>query len=255
MEQIKELIWNSNFIYFVSSVTLGGLIGWMIASHFAVPRLRVSKWTQLKKTKETGFGNTRDFMPAKEEELIEHPIFGHLVLRQDGTWIDSKNKLMWIRGAWGTDWNGRDFIGEPLALNWFDATYYFGHGATACSDLTGTISPKDLLGSQSLEQFKKGKATVLFAGHTDWRLPTAYELNTLGFINKIDRDYEYSGAQKPRDLRERLFPNLMKNTGYHLWSATMSHSGRAWASDGSWPPGDARPNLKKYVVFVRSYSD
>lgn len=254
MEQIKELISTSNFIYFVLSVTLGGLIGWMIASHFAVPRLRVSKWRQLKKTKETGFGNSRDYVQGTGEELIEHPNFGHLVLRQDGTWIDSKNKLMWIRGAWGTDWNGREFIGGPIAINWYDAIHYFGQGTTACSDITGTISSKDLLGSQSLEQYIKGKATVLFSDYTDWRLPTAYELNTLGFINKNDRDYEYSGAEKSRELRERLFPNLKNNTGYHLWSATMAHSGRAWASDGSWPPGDAKPNLKKYVVFVRSYT-
>lgn len=68
-----------------------------------------------------------------------------------------------------------------------------------------------------MEKYKKGKATVLFAGYTDWRLPTAYELNTLGFINKIDGDYEYSYAKKSWDLRERLFPNLKKNTAYQLW--------------------------------------
>lgn len=142
MEQINELISNSDFKYFVSSVVLGGLIGWMIASHFAVPRLRVSKWRQLKKTKETGLGNSRDYMQGTGKELIEHPYFGHLVLRQDGKWIDNKNKLMWIRGARGTDWNGKVFIGGPIALNWYDAIYYFGQGATACSALTEQLAPK-----------------------------------------------------------------------------------------------------------------
>lgn len=252
MEQVLEIISSRDFIFFAVGIGISGLIGWYISSHFSTPRIRESKLKQLKKIKQTDFGQNREYMQAEEDEFLEDPFFGQFIIQPNGVMIDTKNELMWIRAPWGMNWNGREFVGEPVRLDWYEASHYFGKGAAAGHNPTGTISEKDLTTSNLMDHYQRGKASVLFANYDDWRMPTAYELNSLSFVVKEEEGYRSFSSDKAVALRERLFPNLKNLSQNLLWSANLAHSGCAWAVDGNWPPGDVKLDTKYFVLFVRS---
>jgi len=79
---------------------------------------------------------------------------------QDGTVTDLHTGLQWKRCSEGQTWNGSTCTGEPNKYTWKSATYL----------------PR------------------LFADHSDWRLPTIEELNTLVYCsNGKQRKFKWSG--------------------------------------------------------------
>lgn len=68
-----------------------------------------------------------------------------------GTVVDRQTGLRWMRCALGQHWNGTDCTGVPLASGWAEG---FDH-ATGLNRRGG------------------------YAGHTDWRVPTLSELESL----------------------------------------------------------------------------
>jgi|GEM_PF-4656839 len=251
MEQIWKIVISENFVYFGLGILISAFIAWYISSHFSMPRIRESKLKQLKSIKQTDFGQTREYFESGKDEIIDDPNFGKILIQPNGTFIDSKNGLMWIRAPWGMNWNGKEFVGSPIPLDWYEASLYFGKGASAGEDPTGSISAKDLMTASSLDSYQRGKTTVFFANQDDWRLPTAYELNCISFKTEKG-DYAVSSREKPEELREKLFPGVKELTKNRFWSANQAHSGCSWGIDGNWPPGDIKPDLNGYVLFVRS---
>jgi len=71
---------------------------------------------------------------------------GHYIASDDGTVLDTKTGLMWMRCALGQSWDGKACVGKASTMNW----------KTACK--------------------QKGDG---FAGYNDWRIPTIDELRTL----------------------------------------------------------------------------
>lgn len=118
----------------------------------------------------------------------------------NGTVIDKRTGLQWMRCSVGQSWNGSTCEGEPNKYNWEDAN----------------------------------KQTSDFAGHHDWRLPNRFELETLIFcssgkdkgrdnsdpyyfewLNECDGDF-----QKPA-IMPNVFPNFLNGEEYPwLWSSS-----------------------------------
>jgi hypothetical protein len=153
---------------------------------------------------------------------------------------------MWVQAPWGMTWDGKEFIGEPVKLDWRTATSLFGRGISVPA-LTSNLYTKKMDNSDFLSGYSKGTCTVSFAGKTDWRLPTAKEIDAIGFYDE-DLGYgsklNFGTAEKSDELRERFFPNLQKLTGNWLWSANNQGGDIAWSIDGNWGPGDNKIHVE-----------
>lgn len=181
---------------------------------------------------------------------------GTFIRHNDGTFTDMTNKIMWIQAYWGLSYNGKSFIGEGIKLSWHDATKLFGYG--------GTIPHpaglrKEHIVTFGSSEYEPGICQVSFGGHSDWRLPTAAEILTLGFCvtNSHWGSYpgKYVGYHHPADtkaqqLREMLFPDC-PGANYGAWSAN-DNGYYAWLSDGHETLGDYKKEQKFAVLFVRS---
>jgi hypothetical protein len=175
-----------------------------------------SKLAVAQKTHRTDFGNYEDTGTKFEDTKVETPL-GTFVCHNNGTFTDITNRLMWIQAPWGMNWGGGSmFRGAPIKLVWSGATKLFGGGETIPSP-TATLSKEGVAAYILGHDYKRGKCTVTFAGHSDWRLPTAKELLTIG-------DY-------PQELREKLFPNILELTEStnDFWSANDQTPDEAWA--------------------------
>jgi len=252
LDSFLEFITSEDFKY-IAAIVIGGLISWYISKHFFFKRAP-TKLSLAKRQKTTNYGDYRNLALENEEIVINHEIFGTWVTKSDGTVTDRNNRLMWIRAPWGTTWDGTHFVGEPIKMSWYDATHLFGKG----SYIKGTgasLKPKQIENTANTKKYTKGTCTASFAGHSNWRLPSAFELNTLGFYTseKVSEAYSRSSLEAPTLLREQLFPGLGKaSENYFLWSADEAGSACAWAADGSWPLGDFRYKAKFFVLLVRS---
>lgn len=76
-------------------------------------------------------------------------------LMASGQWRDPATNLIWMRCNIGQQWNGKTCVGDAKSMTGFEA--------------------KDFE-----KALKHGNG---FAGHTDWRLPTPYELSELRFCS------------------------------------------------------------------------
>ena len=226
---------------------------WFAAHYYANSSLDV-KVRQARRYRRTGFGEVSN--PSGQETVIERidtPI-GTFTINGDGTVTDRKNQLMWIQARWGLTWDGEKFTGEVVKLNWWDATELFGKGIQLGPPV-GRLFEDHLMQSRIENGYQKGKCITTFAGYSDWHLPTAYEIDTLGFYDPSGKleDYEFPGSKLPKTLRKRLFPNLAEANGkYWLWCANEQDVGMAWAIDGTFPPGDFAAKSQYHVLFVRS---
>lgn len=252
MEEVINLIFSEGFIYLLISIIISGIIGWYIASHFSTPKVKVSKMEQLKKHKETTFVKTKEYSQIENDIIIDNEKFGKFIINPNGTFIDEKNKLMWIQAPWGMDWNGKFFQGNSIPINWIDATTYFGKGAPGYSKATGVISSQDLNNSKDLNHYKKGKCKIMYNSYEDWRLPTAYELDTIAFFDKSEEYWKFQDRSEANALRKELFPNIDNILKRKIWSATQAADACAWASSGNWTLIDEKWNLELEVLFVRN---
>ena len=231
----------------------GGLISWWIAHRYAVAPLDM-KLRQAKRYKQTDFGNAAPTRAAKPTPKTVETSVWRFTDNGNGTVTDLTHKLMWIQAPWGTTWDGEKFLGEPVRITWRDATELFG-ASVPLAGCGASLGEQDLAQSNYRNGYRKGQCAVLFAGETDWRLPTAFELNTLGFCQPDDPapGFERSWSPAARSLRERLFPDLVDSKGeFWIWCANNKSYSTAWAVDNSWPPGDFEMNSKLRVLFVRN---
>ena len=202
----------------------------------------------------------------KDKQLVEslETPFGKFEIFNDGTFIDFHESLQWVRAPWGMRFEKQAFTGEPIKIDWYRATKLFGIGSQLDSSSSALRGTK-LLASKEDQNFQRGDCVVNFAGHTDWRLPTGFELDRIGFYNDgfpggktvgpEFEGFEYSEAKGSDKLRETLFPNLHELTGNHLWSANAVHDLMAWSTDFRWPLTDEPKTMLKYVLVVRKIND
>jgi hypothetical protein len=102
-------------------------------------------------TVEKGTGTVVEQTAASVPETVRGMSLGRYRDLGDGTVLDPKTGLQWMRGALGQTWNGNTCMGEPKRFRWDEI---FG-------------------------QTKDFNRRVGFAGHRDWRVPTIEELKTL----------------------------------------------------------------------------
>ncbi len=109
----------------------------------------------------------------------------------DGTVIDKRTGLQWMRCALGQKWTGETCEGKPYRYTWKQAT----------------------------------KERSNFADHSDWRLPTMWELETLVYCSsgEFKPRYEYKflssckgDYQKPAIVIS-AFPAMPKYPWYWYW--------------------------------------
>lgn len=231
-------------------VLIGALISWYLAKRYSVSSLD-EKVSQAYRYKRAGFGQSTATKSDSSDRVVETPI-GEFIVSSQGFVTDVARGLMWVQAPWGMEWNGNYFTGEPLKLTWWDATSLFGKGVSLPFPV-GALNIEHLEASKIDNGFQRGKCEVSFAGFKDWRLPTAYELNTLALYESAsDQQYQVD-REAVRTLRESVFPNLAELTGgYWMWCAHEQGAGMAWATDGSWPPGDFKAATKMSVLLVRT---
>lgn len=202
-----------------------------------------SQLSLARKIRKTDFGTFEDdgrFVDTK----VETPI-GTLICHNDGTFTDVTNRLMWIQAPWGMTWGGENlFRGEPIRLNWFEATKLFGKGARI--PFPGGALPKQGVEKYLLsEKYKPGICTVTFAKYSNWRLPTAKEFLTLG-------DYSV-------DVTHEIFPKLPHFNGLNFWSANDQTTDLAWSKHQLFGElvYEKLSDTKKYdclnILFVRNF--
>ncbi len=125
------------------------------------------------KSKKTGFGFIGENPVLTTESRKRIPTLnGSLIDNCDGTVTHEESKLMAIRAPWGMVWNGSEFMGNPIGLNWRTATAMFGEGCGAPYPLYY----RDCSRLRENRKYKRGKCKISFAGFDDWRLATTDEL-------------------------------------------------------------------------------
>ena len=221
-----------------------------------------------KRTKLSDYGplSTESSALKKQSTTVSTPR-GVFVGFSDGTVVHAETGLEFIRAPWGMTWDGKRFIGDPIKIDWGDATKLFGRGKSA-SAVGSTLTGESLQKSDYENGFKNGKCSVIFAGSDDWRLPTALELDLLAMSMECDDKTNYPSYEKDRITptkwkgwnslhgtgensamaRKLLFPEW--STLLHAWSATANAGGIAWALDDHWPLGDFETRSKSFSVML-----
>lgn len=146
----------------------------------------------------------------------------------DGTVIDKRTGLQWMRCSMGQTWTGKTCAGEPKKYQW-----------QAAMDLKET-----------------------FAGHSDWRLPTVEELETLVYCNS-GRDKGLNkfwlrpcgGENRSPTIARQVFPRTAVNSedkyyltvsprtfdNSYVWVVSFDNGGDAYGPK----------SYRDYVRFVR----
>ncbi|MDM8546991.1 caspase family protein [Candidatus Venteria ishoeyi] len=142
----------------------------------------------------------------------------HYVAYANGTAVDTKTGLMWMRCVVGQRWDGATCQGAEKAMEW-----------------------------------KKAKQqTASFAEYQDWRIPTIQELRSLVYCSNGKLDYfnqgkpgleEYIAQERPNNFdwgcagspetdheNPTIVQSVFPNTPYDVWSG----SPYAADSDGAW---------------------
>ena len=134
----------------------------------------------------------------------------HYSVYHNGTVLDTKLNLLWMRCAIGQIWTGSSCSGKIKEMSWQQAMNY----------------------------------RTTFAGHSDWRLPTKKELASLIYcsneqfsyfsmgkdFNEKDEGCKGEGYINPKDhdaptIMKAVFPN----STWTYWSSTYDNNGKnAW---------------------------
>lgn len=141
----------------------------------------------------------------------------------DGTVTHTPTGLMWMRCALGQSWNGTSCSGTTSALTWANA-------------LVTTKAVND--GTSDAD----GDGASGFAGHTDWRVPNANELQSIA-------EYRcYSPS-----INESVFPNTSRSLH---WSST--HYRNITPSSSllvDFQTGGVTWNIETYAARIRLVRD
>ncbi|HDZ9234073.1 TPA: DUF1566 domain-containing protein [Vibrio cholerae] len=127
----------------------------------------------------------------------------------NGTITDSKTNLTWMRCSLGQQWTGTTCAGVAMEMNWNDAL--------------------------------KTAMSYSYAGHSDWRVPTVDELDTLVYCSKGRKpSVRSNGDEVPATNGECLGDNYQRPTinirafpntpGDYYWSSSpyALNSSNAW---------------------------
>ncbi|MDQ8191322.1 PH domain-containing protein [Roseibacillus persicicus] len=215
-----------------------------------------------KKQKVSDFGPLSQRRVPGERKRFDFPV-GTYFDNGDGTVTHEESQLTWVRAPWGMVWNGSAFEGEPILMDWSTATRLFGEGEEigfAGAELYG----EQLMKSAYSKGYKAGRCAVSFAGQSDWRLPTAAELDCMAAYlsfrdprreqlpDWVGRNWSWAGLDN-RAAMQRLFPEWSRNQ-VNLWTATGVGAGTAYGFDGRFPVGDLKCQLELGVMLVRKSS-
>jgi hypothetical protein len=140
--------------------------------------------------------------PQRDGIFKEITVFGRTYIAyNNGTALDKKTGLLWMRCLVGQTWTGSTCSGEGKRFN-------------------------------DWEEAKKQSAN--FGGYSDWRIPTIEELRTLVYCSSGQPEYFGTGArdfesceddyQRPT-IVQAVFPNTPQS---FVWSSSIHDSGKAW---------------------------
>ncbi|SEH04843.1 Uncharacterised protein [Candidatus Venteria ishoeyi] len=142
----------------------------------------------------------------------------HYVAYTNGTAVDTKTGLMWMRCVVGQRWDGATCQGEAKSMKWDEAK----------------------------------QQTASFAEYQDWRIPTIQELRSLVYCSNGKPDYfnqgkpgweEYIAPERPNNFdwgcagspgtdheNPTIVQSVFPNTPSHVWSGSPSaaFSSYAW---------------------------
>ncbi|WP_230969938.1 Lcl domain-containing protein [Nitrogeniibacter aestuarii] len=231
-------------------IVIGAAVSWWLAHRYSFAP-RTPKLRHARKHKRTDFGCSFSRREAAAVETIETPV-GRFRINGDGTMTDLTRGLMWIQAPWGMAWDGREFAGTPIRINWWHATELFGRGESIAVASAGLSRAQ--LAVAATKAPARGSCTIEFAGHDDWRLPSVGELDAIGLYDPASDDAGFvdpwrEGASL---LRARLFPNLQRlSYDFALWSANEQGPATAWAMERSATIGDHAKKTEKCVLVVR----
>ncbi len=153
------------------------------------------------------------------------------------------------------------FTGQPVKMDWHDATKLFGRGPDAPT-ISSVLKGENQEAAKREHGYTPGQATVRFAGYDDWTLPTADELDLLGAYRQNNREsgqrsvYDDWSAESTAtgsvQARLKIFPWFNDRPTPMIWSATGQSIPYAWAAGDKWPVGDfEKSRLAATVFFVR----
>ncbi|KOR29723.1 hypothetical protein TI04_07925 [Achromatium sp. WMS2] len=159
---------------------------------------------------------------SKLDEDISH---GHYLIHPNGTVTDTRNGLMWKRCAEGKTWDGKTCVGKANTMSW-DQT------------MNVIVEDRGFLGFGKKERIEQ-KSWPVFAGYSDWRMPTIEELRTLVHCSSGNQQYwNETSKEKFRCGGNYERPTIDKvvfyNTGSTwFWSASAYAFGsiNAWGLD------------------------
>ena len=174
---------------------------------------------EARKNRISNFGNTSQYsVNSAIIKDIETPS-GIFKIDGDGTVTNQDNNLMWMQAPWRMIWNGSEFSGKPILINWVEGTDLFGKGSLVKGkggDLA-RIPDEDIPKTSIRHGFEQGSCIVQHAEHSDWRLPTVEELNTLMF-NSESLDVKlglYSSVRN--EMLMSIFLEINRNgSGYEV---------------------------------------
>lgn len=194
-------------------------------------------------THRTGFGSPADHSSARSPvERLEGTAW---TINGDGTATNHDSNTMWVQGLWGQVWDGRAFTGNSVDLSWRKATKLFGRGVYAAySEKTSVSDDPDTWSETAVALgYKPGTCTVEFAGHEDWRLPTALEACQLA-IRCIGGPDSY--------VVNKLFPSrfngFISASGAERWLGLPS---TCWKGRKGMAPNDENPDIAYPILFCR----
>lgn len=129
----------------------------------------------------------------------------HYIVYDNGTVFDTKKNLLWMRCSLGELWEDSTCWNVPERFTWNEAI----------------------------------KQTTTFAKHSDWRLPTIEELESLIYCSNGQPDYFSMGKDTAKDdygcmgsdhkkptILQSVFSSHSRYVGY--WSSTLFSNKEAW---------------------------
>lgn len=237
-------------------ITVAGIVAsWIISKYFFNKR-KPSVLEETKRFKTANFGSFRNVVKETGSTSIKSDFFGSWTIHDNGTVTDHTNNLTWLRAPWGTIWNGQHFIGDPMPLQWQEATDLFGKGIFVRTPFP-TISLEQRP-TKINENYTKGSCKVSFAGEDTWRLPTAAEADILQFY--VPRELEIEKVRllekEAVALKQNLFPYLSAFSQtdilkYKLWTADFANITCGWSFHGT-TLDDTQMKEKCHALFVRN---